>query len=608
MGWLTIKSNDVPALADLPALPGVYQMFDANGVIIYVGKAKNLKKRVASYFRVKSSDLKTKALMDKVVSIKFTVTNSENDALLLENTLIKQHKPRFNIIFKDDKTYPYLLISQHNYPAMCLYRTKNPVSSKKLGELFGPYPDASAAKAVLQILQKIFKLRNCKDLFFANRSRPCVQYQIHRCKAPCVGNITINDYAKDVKFVKDFLKGKNKKVIQYIKDKMHKSTKELEFEKAAEYRDQINQLEKIFAKQCVANKKSDADVLVVFKEFKYMCVHIMLVRNGQVVNNKSYCKIIVNKFSDKEILESFIEQYYLNFVHEFGVAKTVLVNHDLDRSAWVASVLGEKFACKIKIKRPKMGVAAQWIAMAELNAQHALKMFLLEKNKFGDLFSELQQVLNLKKYPKLIECFDVSHTQGEYTIASCVVLNEQGFSKQQYRTYNIVKGKGDDYYAMEEALRRRYKKRDYPDLLIVDGGKGQLSRAKAILETGKVTILAIAKGVERISGNELFYLANVDEPISIPKNSELMHFLLRIRDEAHRFAITRHRSKRDKARKKSILENIAGIGPKKRQALLKYFGGLQGVKSAGLTELTKVPGITRQLAQQILDFFKLSLS
>lgn len=584
-------------LGNLPANSGIYQMFDKDGKVIYVGKAKNLKRRLASYFRVTSVSLKTNALMQHVADIKVIVTTTENEALLLENTLIKRLKPKYNIVFKDDKSYPYLHISAHQFPRLSLQRETKNFS----GHYYGPYPNTNAAHEVLNILQKNFKLRSCKDGFFRNRTRPCVQYQIKRCSAPCVGYIAADVYQLQVNMVAEFLQGKSAKVRQKIKDKMQQEALQLDYEAAAYYRDQIQNLQKVCEQQYVYGKSGNVDVIAVVIDGQ-ICMQILFIRNGKIVGSKSYFPKGYKIISEEEALGTFLTQYYLSTMRQYTTPTRILVNIKLVDRAWIESAISEQLSRKITLADNVRGTNRRWLKMAEANAKHALAIRRADKNDFAVGLQELQTAFQLPNLPKRIECFDVSHTMGAATVASCVVFDQTGPVKAEYRRFNIKNiTKGDDYAAIEQVLQRRYQSNKFPDVVIIDGGKGQLARAKTVLPAKSVNLLAIAKGSTRKPGLEVIYTLTAKEPIVLAKDSVVLHLLQRIRDEAHRFAITGHRHQRAKTSITSTLENIPGIGSQKRKELLKCFKGLQELMKVSVEDLAKVPGISILLARRIYN-------
>ncbi|MCK4870942.1 MAG: excinuclease ABC subunit UvrC [Gammaproteobacteria bacterium] len=586
-------SIDKEFLATLPNRPGVYQMLNKHQRVIYVGKAKNLKKRVSSYFRG-ANDAKTTVLVAQIATIEIIITSSENEALLLENTLIKSLKPKYNILFKDDKSYPYLHLSQHQFPRLSVYR-----GSKKLpGEYFGPYANAKAARETLHILQKIFKLRQCNDLYFRNRSRPCIQYQIKRCSAPCVDNIDAAAYQESVFLIKKFLQGKSIEVLQAIKSKMQGAAKHLDYEQAGQLRDQYDYLAQVFEQQFVTGKEGDADVIALIEGQGIYAISIVYVRSGKVIGNRNY-NLTNQLLTPEEILSDFITQHYLNPLHEKVIPKRILINKQLENRGWIENALSEYFDKKIILADKVRGTNRQWIEMAMTNAQHHLEIIHAKQSDMTKALTELKNIFNLTKVPVSMECFDISHTFGELTVASCVVFDDKGPEKSKYRRYNIknVK-KSDDYAAIRQVLLRRYESGQLPDIVIVDGGKGQMNVAIDVLGKDKV-IFTIAKGPTRKPGLEVIYSTTLSEPVELAGDSAALHVLQHIRDEAHRFAITGHRSQRQKAAISSVLETIPGVGVKTRQKLLQHFGGFQEIKAASVEQLSEIEGLNKNLAQRI---------
>lgn len=587
----------------LPASSGIYQFFDNNQKILYVGKAKNLQKRVASYFR-SQTDPKTSALMQHANYIKIITTATDNEALLLESTLIKKLKPKYNIFFKDDKSYPYLFLSKHKFPRLSIYRG----DKTKAGEYYGPYANATAARETLHFLQKIFGLRQCVDAFFKNRGRPCIQYQIKRCTAPCVNYISEELYQQNVKLLKQFLEGKNKEIIHTLTKKMQDAAIQLRYEEAAIYREQINHLQKIQTQQYVIGSEGDLDVIGMattqMKGEGYICILILLIRGGKVIGSESY---FIHKMAENllitnqnEIFNAFLSQYYLGEIVRF-IPKKILIATPIPDKAWIEQALSEKAKYQMKILTTAKGINLRWLEMAQKNAEQNLKMHLANKQNLLNSLQNLKEQLDLPTIPKRIECFDISHTKGELTVASCVVFDTNGPVKKDYRRFNIENiTKGDDYAAIEQALIKRYENHSIPDLIIIDGGKGQLHRAQITLKNKPATIIAIAKGQERKPGLEIIYTAK-NKPNTLPKDSSSLHLLQQIRDEAHRFAITGHRKKLAKKRVTSVLETIYGIGTKKRRLLLEHFGGIQNIMKANIDDLTKIRGINHELAKKIYE-------
>ena len=612
MNFLTKIPYSSDALKNLTTHPGVYQMFDEHDHVIYVGKALNLKKRVSSYFSKSIKDSKTKTLLEHVFSIQIIITQTEKEALLLESHLIKKYGPRYNIVFRDDKSYPYLVISSDLFPRLHVYRG----SKKQKGRYFGPYPNGFAVRETLNLLQKLFRIRTCKNTFFRSRSRSCLLHQIKRCSAPCVGLISKEDYAKDIQNISRFLEGKG--VVEPLQKNMEEASKNLQYELAAKYRDQIKYLRDIQAKQYIDTQYGDADVIALIEKHGMVCINLLMIRNGQVLGNKAFflgkSAIFENseeKENDKKqnILETFIAQYYINM--PYHLPKEIILNQKPQHIKLLKEILSDQADGELKIKVLVRGQRLSWLRMSILNAEQALENRLMAKTTILKKFISLQQALSLPQIPKRMVCFDVSHTMGEATVASCVVFNEEGALKNQYRRFNIANvTKGDDFAAMYQALKRYFaslktKLNLIPDILIVDGGKGQLSKAEAIVSQSKlkkkIILLGIAKDPSRKSGLEKIYMAQQKQPLNLSKHAAAFHLIQQIRDEAHRFAIIGHRAKQRKHRKHSILEAIEGVGSKRRQALLKHFGGLQGVKKAGIEALSKVSGINKELAKRIYE-------
>jgi excinuclease ABC subunit C len=590
-------------LKSLTNHPGVYQMLSVDGKILYVGKAGQLKKRVSSYFQ-KNLTQKTEALMRQVDDIRVIVTRSENEALVLENNLIKEYRPRYNILFRDDKSYPYIYASvEQDYPKLDFYRG----SRKMPGKYFGPFPSTGAVRETLSLLQKIFLLRSCRDSFFKNRSRPCLQYQIKRCSAPCVDYISKEDYRCDFNHALAFLEGKSESVIEAIEQSMEKSSVDLDFEEAAKYRDQIAQLRIIQSKQYAILGKQNIDVLAVIEKNGSVCLHVLVIRNGQVLGNKTFFPKVPKETELSEVVRAFLLQHYLLSISQ--APDIIVCDYDLQEKALLIATLEEQLKKKIQIKKTGKKQLKKWQEMADRSAMQALISHLVTKGTMEKKFNALVKCLSLESLERM-ECFDISHHSGEATVASCVVFGKEGPIKEDYRRFNIEGVKAaDDYAAMKQALMRRYKRlknteAKFPDLLIIDGGKGQLTQAKKVLEElqiNHVKLLGIAKGKTRKPGMETLILADTNEVLTLDSDHEALHLLQQIRDEAHRFAITANRMKVGKARKKSRLESIEGVGAVRRRALLKHFGGEQGLKGASVEALAKVPGISHSLASKIFD-------
>jgi excinuclease ABC subunit C len=601
-------------LANLSSRPGVYQMLDGQGEVLYVGKARNLKNRVGSYFRASGLASKTLAMVNKIRDIHVTVTHSETEALLLEQNLIKRHRPAYNIQLRDDKSYPYILLTDGDqWPRLAFYRGNR----KRKGRFFGPYPSANATRETLQVLQKVFRVRQCEDSYFRNRSRPCLQYQIERCTAPCVGLVSEQDYARDVRYSTLFLQGKSDQLIRELDKAMEAASAAMEFEKAAKLRDQIIDLRRIQEQQVVANQGSDADILAADLQQPYVSVHVIYVRGGRIIGSKSFFPRFRLAESPQEVLRAFIVQNYLAEERASSIPQEIIVPTGLEELEPLQEALSYLAGRNVRIAQRVRGHRATWLKMAQTNATESLQNHVSTKQNIHKRFIELQKVLKLDSKPNRIECFDISHTSGEGTVASCVVFDEGGAVKSDYRRFNIRStDSGDDYAAMEEALDRRYTrlskesedgKAKLPDILLIDGGKGQLKQARAVLEKFQlpgIELLGIAKGISRRAGQETLFLALETgyREIALNQQSPALHLLQQVRDEAHRFAITGHRQRRSKARKKSSLEEIPGLGPKRRRELLRHFGGHQEVTRASEAELAKVTGISKKLAENIYAY------
>ena len=593
-------------LRHLTRLPGVYRMIGGDGKVLYVGKAKNLKNRVSSYFRDAARlSPRIASMVSQVANIEVTVTNTEAEALLLENNLIKEHRPRYNVLLRDDKSYPYIFVSlKDTYPRLAFHRG----ARREQGRYFGPYPSSGAVRETLNLLQKLFLVRQCEDSFFRNRSRPCLQYQIKRCTAPCVRLISEADYRRDVEHAVQFLEGKSEAIIEDLVRQMEDAAERLEYEKAAHYRDQIENLRKISERQYVAGGDGDLDIVACEIRSGVACVQVFSIRGGHNLGNKSFFPSLPESLSEAEVVGAFLGQYYL--VRE--VPGEILVSHEPTEKSLLEEMLGLRRGRKVAISAQVRGERARWVELARRNVGHALDARLASKAGMQQRYEALQEELDLDAIPARMECFDISHTQGEATVASCVVFDGEGPRKSDYRRFNIEGIEpGDDYAAMRQALTRRYRRlkegeAPLPDILFIDGGKGQVRQAHEVLEELQVegvTIIGIAKGEERKPGLETLILSGQTAPTILPANSPALHLIQQIRDEAHRFAITGHRQRRAKARTTSPLEAIPGLGPKRRQGLLKRFGGLRGVSAASAEELAKVPGISRDLAQRIYDEF-----
>jgi excinuclease ABC subunit C len=526
-------------IAEVPQTPGVYQMLGKWNEVLYVGKAKNLRKRIASYFR-SNLDTKTSALMEHVADIKFIITANETEALLLENNLIKDLKPKYNILFKDDKSYPYLFISKGEFPRISIHRG----SKKASGHYYGPYPNASAANEVLVTLQKIFKLRRCSDIFFRNRSRACLQYQIKRCSAPCVNYVDAKAYQENAALAEKFLKGHSKEIINVITKKMQLAAKKLQYENAANYRNQIESLQTVSQQQHIIQSSGDIDVISIVQQLDHFSIQILFIRDGKIIGSKVYFPVSSQLGIKEEALSAFLSQYYIGNIHERPMPRRIMLNLKLADRSLLEKILNQELARKITISTPSKGVGRHWIKMAETNAEAALVQSLTKKNLVFKGLLELKDILKLEKLPARLECFDVSHTMGEAAVASCVAFNQLGPLKSAYRRYNITGiTKGDDYAGLEQALTRHYRTHAIPDLIIIDGGKGQLTRAVKALGDKSAILLGIAKGKSRKPGLETIYATTAKGTVSLGRFSNALKILQQIRDEAHRFAITSHRKK-----------------------------------------------------------------
>lgn len=588
----------------LPSRPGVYRMFDEKEGILYVGKAKNLKNRVSSYFRSSALDSKTMALVSKIQKVETTVTGSETEALLLEQSLIKEYRPPYNIVFRDDKSYPYILLTTGDkYPRLAFHRG----AQKKKGRYFGPFPSAYSVRDSLNILQKVFQVRQCEDTFFKNRARPCLQYQIKRCSGPCCDLVSTEDYADDVQHAAMFLEGKNNAVMQDYANKMEDASDKLEFEKAAHYRDQVGHLRKIQEQQYVVGNQGDIDVHAVVINPGGVCVLVMFIRGGRMLGNKTFFPKTRLDENESEVLAAFLPQFYLNGSGGRETPPEVVVNARIEDKFVLEGALSSQSGRKVMISDNVRSHRKRWVDLAVTNAEQSLGSHMASRNNLQQRFQSLQEALSLEEMPGRLECFDISHTSGEATVASCVVFDQNGPLKSDYRRFNIDGiTPGDDYAAMSKALSRRYtriKKGEglLPDILFIDGGKGQLSEAEKIFEELQiegVTLVGIAKGPTRKAGLESLILSGGAE-LNLAQDNPGLHLIQHIRDESHRFAITAHRARRGKKRTESVLQGIEGVGPKRRRSLLRHFGGSAQVASAGLEELAKVEGISQILAEHI---------
>lgn len=601
---MTPTFNPSAFLSTCSQRPGVYCMYDMENSLLYIGKAKNLKNRLSSYFRSTQQPPKTAALVSKIARIETTLVASETEALLLEQTLIKQHRPPYNILLRDDKSYPYVLLSDGEFPRLTIHRG----SKRFKGRYFGPYPSSGAIRESLSLLQKAFAVRQCEDSFFKNRSRPCLQYQIKRCKAPCVGLVNGQEYAEDVRRSVMFLEGKSDALTDELKQSMLSASEQLDFEKAAQLRDQIALLRRVQDQQSMEGGHGDIDIIAAASLPGGACVHVITVRDGRVLGGKNYFPQVAIEEVTEDILLAFMGQYYLAVTQQ-NMPKVLIVNHQHDDFSALTQALEQAYQSSIEITQRVRGTRARWQQMAITNAEQALQARLSNRMQLAKRFELLAQALNLDEIPQRLECFDISHSSGEATVASCVVFGPEGPIKADYRLYNIEGvTAGDDYAAMQQALMRRLAKAQdnpdakLPDILLVDGGKGQLQMARDVLQElglNHLLLLGVAKGVTRKAGFETLFLNDIHNAFTLPAHSPALHLIQHIRDESHRFAITGHRAKRGKTRRTSTLEGIANVGPKRRRELLTYFGGLQELSRASIEEIAKTPGISRTLAETI---------
>lgn len=602
---MTQAFDPVTFVKTLPTRPGVYRMLDDQGQVIYVGKARNLRSRVSSYFRNDVASPKTRAMVARVARVEVTITRTEAEALLLENNLIKEHRPRYNVLLRDDKSYPYIHLSgDHPFPRIGFHRG----ARRGAGRYFGPYPSAGAVRATLREMQRLFRIRQCEDTFFANRSRPCLQYQIDRCSAPCVGYISSDEYARDVAHAVQFLEGRSNQVIDDLARRMEQAAAAQEYELAARYRDQIIELRRVQEKQFVSGASGDFDVIAAVRAEALYGVAVGTIRGGRQLGTRTYFPRVPDDTEEPELRAAFLAQYYA----ERKAPSEVLTDGPVEEEETLERMLAEDAGRRVAIRHRLRGERARWVAMARENAEQALAMRMAADAGGATRLAELQEALELEQTPSRIECFDISHTMGEATVASCVVFGPEGAIKSDYRRFNIRDvTPGDDYAAIRQAVRRRYSrlKREeavLPDLLLIDGGKGQLTQARealAELQVDEVQLVGVAKGPSRRPGLEQLFLSGRDVPIILPPDSGALQLIQQVRDEAHRFAITGHRQRRARARRTSSLETIPGLGPKRRRELLRQFGGIRQVARADVLELSRVPGISGQLAQRIYDSF-----
>ena len=592
-------------LTQLTSRPGVYQMYDREGGLLYVGKAKNLKSRVTSYFRPSGLSKKTMALVAKIANIEVTVTSTERDALLLEHNLIKQHRPPYNILFKDDKSYPYIYLSSDDrWPRLSFHRG----AKRRKGTYFGPYPSSGAVRSTLHLMQKVFKVRQCRDSYFRNRSRPCLQYQIGRCSGPCVGLVSDQDYQEQIDKSTLFLNGQSHELMSRLADEMETAAAALAYEDAADLRDQITQLQTVQSTQSIEGTRGDLDLMAVFTEHGHACIQVLFVREARVLGSRSYYPKIRLDEAPAAILEAFLPQFYLSSQQQ--IPQEIVLSDRIGDQSLLEETLAVDSGRKVSIKHSVRDARARWLQMAVQTAQTNLRSFLAGKQTMAGRLESLRRALDLESIPVRMECFDISHSSGEATVASCVVFDGNGARKADYRKFNIedIAG-GDDYAAMQQALERRYKRLargegQLPDILFIDGGKGQVSQARQVLATydiSSVKVIGVAKGTTRKAGFETLIDADSGTEMRLRGDHPGLHLIQQIRDEAHRFAISGHRGRRAKARKQSILEEIPGVGAQRRRDLLRHFGSAKAIQNAGVEELAKIKGISATIARTIYE-------
>lgn len=599
-------------LSTVTSQPGVYRMYDATGTVIYVGKAKDLKKRLASYFRQQVGSRKTETLVKNIAQIDVTVTHTETEALLLEHNYIKLYQPRYNVLLRDDKSYPLIFLSADSHPRLAVHRG----AKHAKGEYFGPFPNSYAVRETLALLQKLFPIRQCENSVYRNRSRPCLQYQIGRCLGPCVaGLVSEEEYRQQVDYVRLFLSGKDQQVLHQLIERMENASKSLNFEEAARIRDQIQAVRRVTERQFVSGNSDDLDVIGVAFESGMACLHVLFIRQGKVLGSRSYFPKVPGGTDMSEVVQTFVGQFYLQGSQMRTLPAEILLDFTLPEKDLLAESLSELAGRKIQIQSKPRGDRARYLKLARTNAATALTTKLSQQSTIHQRLAELAKVLNLAEINRM-ECFDISHTMGEQTVASCVVFDSNGPLRSEYRRYNITGiTPGDDYAAMAQVLKRRYGKaleeKKIPDVIFIDGGKGQLGMAIEVFNSLNVTwdknkplLIGIAKGADRKAGLETLFFVPEGEGIALPSDSPALHVIQHIRDDSHNHAITGHRQRRAKVRNTSALELIDGVGPKRRQVLLKYMGGLQPLLNASVEEIAKVPGISQALAEKIYNALK----
>lgn len=609
---MTERFDSVDFLKTVTNQPGVYRMYDATETVIYVGKAKDLKKRLSSYFRQNVGSRKTETLVKNIAQIDVTVTHTETEALLLEHNYIKLYQPRYNVLLRDDKSYPLIFLSADNHPRLSIHRG----AKHAKGEYFGPFPNSYAVRETLALLQKLFPIRQCENSVYRNRSRPCLQYQIGRCLGPCVkGLVSDEEYEQQVNYVRLFLSGKDSQVLDSLVVRMEEASKTLKFEEAARIRDQIQAVRRVTEKQFVSGNSDDLDVIGVAFDSGMACVHVLFIRQGKILGSRSYFPKVPSGTELSEVVQTFVGQFYLQGSQIRTLPGEILLDFTLPEKDILSESISELAGRKVNIQTRPRGDRARYLKLAKTNAQTALITKLSQQSTIHQRLTELEKVLHLSDIRRM-ECFDISHTMGEETVASCVVFDQHGPVRSEYRRYNITGiTPGDDYAAMNQVLRRRYGKAleedKIPDVIFIDGGKGQLGQAKDVFaeldvpwDKNRPLLLGIAKGSDRKAGLETLFLQPEGEGFSLPPDSPALHLIQHIRDDSHNHAITGHRKKRAKVRNTSSLETIEGVGPKRRQTLLKYMGGLQPLMNASVEEIAKVPSISQALAEKIHNALK----
>ncbi|WP_392560027.1 excinuclease ABC subunit UvrC [Orbus mooreae] len=606
-----VKFDAVSFLATVPHLPGIYQMFNEQDVIIYVGKAKDLNNRLKSYFNSSKKTLKTDVLVSQIHHVEFTLTHTEIEALLLEQTYIKKYQPRYNVLLKDDKSYPFIKLSKEKHPQLSLYRGS---INKKQDEFFGPYPSSYGVKQILALLQKTFPIRQCTNTTYSNRTRPCLQYQIKRCLGPCVaGLVSDSDYDQQVNYVRLFLRGESDQIVKIITNDMLKASEELNFEKAAQLRDQLNAIKQIQEKQVIYNNNDNLDVIGFHYQTGVACVYVLFIRNGQTFGHRAYYPKVPSNTELEEVIETFLGQFYLQGDANRNIPKKILLNYSLSDKKAMEETLSQVANHQVKLVDEPKGDNLKLLNIAIDNAQKEVKNKLLQGSTVKQRYDELKQFLGINQI-KRMECFDISHFMGKNTVASCVVFDDKGPVKSEFRRYNISGiTPGDDYAAMDQVLNRRYNKKDLPeekipDVIFIDGGKGQLNQAITLFASMDVNwdkhhpiLIGVAKGSERKEGLEtLFFEANGVGHYLDPHSPALL-LIQQIRNASHDHAIVGQRKKNIKQLTDSSLEHIEGVGAKRRQALLKHFGGLRELKQATVDEIAQVQGISKPLAEKIFD-------